>query len=104
MLADLAVQLIIYQFKRGFLWGIYRKKGLGLLWAKSKRNKQILWTEKGIHCPLLSVHRDGQKCQTDTIFRPQGRKITSTIGHRATENSPENSSVQGLPDIKQHDL
>jgi len=64
MLADLAVQLIIYQFKRGFLWGIYRKKGLGLLWAKSKRNKQILWTEKG--------KKNRQKC---AIWAPSHKLV-----------------------------
>jgi len=33
----------VYFKKEGFLWGMYRKqKGLGLLWAKPERNKQIV--------------------------------------------------------------
>jgi len=38
------------------------------LWAKSKRNKEILWTENSLHWPLLSVHRDGQKWHTGLFF------------------------------------
>ena len=37
-LADLAVELMIYESKEGFC-GAYIEKGLGLVWAKSKRNK-----------------------------------------------------------------
>jgi len=34
--------VIIYQFKRGFLWGVYKKKGLGLLWAEKKETSRRL--------------------------------------------------------------
>ena len=36
-------KLMIYQFKRGLLWGYVQKNGLGLLQTKSERNKQIEW-------------------------------------------------------------
>jgi len=45
-LADLAYasdnKLIIYQFKRGFMWGMYKKKGLRLLWAEQKETSRRL--------------------------------------------------------------
>ena len=61
--SDLAVELIIYELKESFC-GAYIEKGLGLFWAKSKRNKEILWMENSLHWPLLSIHRERQKWQT----------------------------------------
>jgi len=71
------------------------------LWAKSKRNKEILWMENSLHWPLLFLHRDGQKWQTDTIFRPQGWKITSSkfYGHYTGQSVSDSTTIKELEDF-----
>jgi len=75
-LPDLAVELIIYELKEGFCVGHIYKKGLGLLWVKSKRNK---FCGRKIAYTGHYVRPQGRtKAANWAIFRPRGRKITSS--------------------------
>ena len=67
-LADLAVELMIYESKEGFC-GAYIEKGLGLVWAKSKRNKfcgrKIAYT--GHFCPSTGTDKSAKLMLAFTV-------------------------------------
>jgi len=49
-------KLIIYRFKRGFLWGMYKKKGPGLLWAEKKALSGIRVSVTFVLCFVLGMY------------------------------------------------